>query len=600
MLKNFIIWLTIIIILTSTFQNIEQKQYNVRTNYSNFLQDIKNNKVKEVKIIGKKIDVIQINNKKYKTYMPINDSSLIDKLENKNIKIISMPANQSNLMLSLFISWFPMILLISIWLFFIKQLQSGGGQGSFFLGKNKAKMSDKTENKITFKDIAGCDEAKEEVSEVVEFLKTPEKFNKLGGKIPKGILMIGPPGTGKTLLAKAISGEAKVPFYTISGSDFVEMFVGVGASRVRNMFEQAKKTAPCIIFIDEIDAVGRKRNAGIGGGHEEREQTLNQMLVEMDGFNSNQNIIIIAATNRPDILDPALLRPGRFDRQVIVDLPDIKGREEIIKIHIKKKPLHKNVDLKIIAKSTPGFSGADLANLINEAALYAAKKNLENISMKELEQARDKITMGTERKSLIMSNSEKEITAYHEAGHTIVGYLVPEHDPVHKVTIIPRGKSLGLTFFLPEKDYLNISKKKLESKISTLYGGRLAEEIIYGKENISTGATNDIKIATTIAENMVTQWGFSNKVGPLLYKTNNEDIFINTSISKNNYISEHTAKIIDKEIKKIIDKNYKRAQSILLNNINILHDMKNELIKYETLSSKKINNIMSRNKISKN
>ncbi len=595
MIKNFIIWLTTIIILTSTFQNIEQKQYNIRINYSNFLKDIKNNKIKEVKINGRKIDVIKKNNYKYKTYMPINDLSLIDKLSNKHIKIISLPTEQNNLMLSLFISWFPMILLISIWIFFIKQLQSGNNQNSFFLGKNKAKILDKKKNKITFKDIAGCDEAKEEVSELVEFLKKPEKFKKLGGKIPKGILMIGPPGTGKTLLAKAISGEAKVPFYTISGSDFVEMFVGVGASRVRNMFEQAKKTSPCIIFIDEIDAVGRKRNAGIGGGHEEREQTLNQMLVEMDGFNSNQNIIIIAATNRPDILDPALLRPGRFDRQVIVDLPDIKGREEIIKIHIKKKPLHKNVNIKIIAKSTPGFSGADLANLINESALYAAKKNLKHISMTELEQAKDKIVMGAERKSLIMNELEKELTAYHESGHVIVGNLVPEHDPVHKVTIIPRGKSLGLTYFLPENDYLNTSKKKLESKISTLYGGRLAEEIIYGNENISTGATNDIKIATSIAKKMVTQWGFSKKLGPLLYKIDNEDFFLNnSSIIKNNYISEYTAQIIDKEIKKIINKNYKRAKNILLNNIDILHNMKNELIKYETLNSKKINNIMQK------
>ncbi len=596
MIKNLFFWLTVTLLIMSTFQNlgIKYKKNNPIINYSNFLSDIKNNEIEEVKIKGKEINVTKKNNDKYKTYIPIYDQYLLEKLINKKIQTSSIPPYEPNIIISILISWLPMILLTSIWLFFLRQLQNSG-KGAFFFGKSKAKILNKNNIKITFKDVAGCDEAKEEVSELVEYLKKPNKFKKLGGKIPKGILMIGPPGTGKTLLAKAIAGEAKVTFYHISGSDFVEMFVGVGASRVRDMFYQAKKNSPCIIFIDEIDAVGRQRGISIGGGNDEREQTLNQMLVEMDGFNSNQGIIIIAATNRPDVLDSALLRPGRFDRQVIVDLPDIKGREQIIKIHTKNIPLNNDVNINILSKSTPGFSGADLSNLINEAALFAAKKNLKNISMKEFEKAKDKILMGSERKSLIMTNHQKELTAYHESGHVIVGKFVPEHDPIHKVTIIPRGKTLGTTFFLPENDNLNMSKKKLESKISTLYGGRLAEEIIYGKENISIGSSNDIKVATSIAYNMVTKWGFSKKIGPLLYDENKEENLINKQ-KQNKIFSNYIKKIIDKETKKIVDKNYLRAKKILIKNIKILHKMKKKLMKYETLNKNEIENIIYKKK----
>ncbi len=597
MIKNLLFWLLIIIITMSSFQNIGLKKNYPNTEYSNFLLDIKKNKIQEVKINGKEIDVIKKNYQKYKTYIPMSDPELLNKLINKKIKISSIPRKEPSFITSILISWLPIILITTLWIFLIKQIKNNSGKGTFFFGKSKAKILNKNDIKTTFKDVAGCNEAKEEVKELVDFLKKPEKFQKLGGKIPKGILMIGPPGTGKTLLAKAIAGEAQVPFYSISGSDFVEMFVGVGASRVRDMFHQAKKNSPCIIFIDEIDAIGRQRGININGGHDEREQTLNQMLVEMDGFDSNRGIIIIAATNRPDVLDPALLRPGRFDRRVIVDLPDIEGRKKIIEIYIKKIPLNKNVDIKILAKSTPGFSGADLFNLINEAALFAAKKNLENISMKEFEKSRDKIIMGSERKSLIMTKMQKELTAYHECGHTIVSQLVPEHDPVHKVTIVPRGKSLGSTLFLPENDNLNINKKQLESKISTLYGGRLAEEIIYGKENISIGSSNDIKIASSIARNMVTKWGFSDKIGPLLCE-NNENL-INNKNFKNIPLSNYISDLIDKEIKIIIKKNYLRAKKILLNNINILHKMKKKLIKYETLNKKDIEKIIFYKKFNK-
>ncbi len=577
-------------IILSSFQNIGQKKNYPKIEYSNFLSDIEENKIKEIKINGKEINVTKKNYQKYKTYIPINDPNLLNKLINKKISISSSSIKEPNFITSILISWLPIILLTGIWIFLIKQIKNSG-KGTFLFGKSKAKILNKNNITTTFKDVAGCDEAKEEVKELVDFLKKPDKFQKLGGKIPKGILMIGPPGTGKTLLAKAIAGEAQVPFYGISGSDFVEMFVGVGASRVRDMFEQAKNNSPCIIFIDEIDAVGRQRGININGGHDEREQTLNQMLVEMDGFNSNKGIIIIAATNRPDILDPALLRPGRFDRKVIIDLPDIKGREQIIKIHTKNIPLNKNVNFKILAQSTPGFSGADLYNLVNEATLYAAKKNFKNVSMKEFEKSKDKIIMGTERKSLIMTNKQKELTAYHECGHTIVSQLVPEHDPIHKVTIIPRGKTLGSTFFLPKNDNLNLNKKQLESKISTLYGGRLAEEIIYGKENISIGASNDIKVASAIARNMVTKWGFSKKVGPLLWIENYENYLDNQNF-KNMFFSNYMSKLIDKEIKKIIHKNYSRAKKILLKNLDILHKMKKKLMKYETLEKKDIKKII--------
>ena len=451
--------------------------------------------------------------------------------------------------------------------------------------------------KTTFADVAGCDEAKEEVSELVDYLRDPSRFQKLGGKIPKGILMVGPPGTGKTLLAKAIAGEAKVPFFTISGSDFVEMFVGVGASRVRDMFDQAKKAAPCIIFIDEIDAVGRQRGAGLGGGHDEREQTLNQMLVEMDGFDGNEGIIIIAATNRPDVLDAALLRPGRFDRQVVVGLPDVRGREQILKVHMRKVPLSEDVKASVIARGTPGFSGADLANLVNEAALFAARGNRRVVGMEEFERAKDKIMMGAERRSMVMSEAEKEMTAYHEAGHAIVGCLVPEHDPVHKVTIIPRGRALGVTFFLPEADAISISRRKLESKISVAYGGRLAEELIYGGDAVSTGASQDIKYATSIARNMVTQWGFSDKLGPLLYAEEEGEVFLGRSMGKAKAMSDETATLIDAEVKAFIDKNYGRAKQILLDNIDILHSMKDALMKYETIDSLQIDDLMNRREV---
>ncbi len=590
MIKNLFFWIIVSIIMLSSLQNIIQRKKYPKTEYSNFLTDIEKNKIKEIQISGKEINVIKKNYQKYITYIPIHDPNLLKKITDKKIKVSSSLIEEPNFITSIFVSWLPIILLTGIWIFLIKQIQNSG-KGTFLFGKSKAKILNKNNIKTKFKDVAGCDEAKKEVKEIVDFLKKPDKFKKLGGKIPKGILMIGPPGTGKTLLAKAIAGEAQVPFYSISGSDFVEMFVGVGASRVRDMFNQAKNNSPCIIFIDEIDAVGRQRGINIHGGHDEREQTLNQMLVEMDGFDSNKRIIIIAATNRPDILDPALLRPGRFDRKVIIDLPDIKGRKQIIKIHTKNIPIKKNVNIETLAKSTPGFSGADLYNLVNEAILYAARKNLSYVSMKEFEKAKDKIIMGTERKSLIITNQQKELIAYHECGHVIVSQIVPEHDPIHKVTIIPRGKTLGSTFFLPKNDNLNLNKKQLESKISTLYGGRIAEEIIYGKDNISIGASNDIKVASSIARNMVTKWGFSKKVGPLLW-INNYENYSNNQNNKNMFFSSYMSKIIDKEIKKIVEKNYLRAQKIIFKNINILHKMKNKLIKYETLNKRDIKKII--------
>jgi cell division protease FtsH len=487
-----------------------------------------------------------------------------------------------------------MLLLIGVWIFFMRQMQGGGGKGAMSFGKSKARLMGEDQIKTTFADVAGCDEAKEEVQELVDYLKDPSKFQKLGGKIPKGVLMVGSPGTGKTLLAKAVAGEAKVPFFAISGSDFVEMFVGVGASRVRDMFEQAKKSAPCIIFIDEIDAVGRQRGAGLGGGHDEREQTLNQMLVEMDGFEGNEGIIVIAATNRPDVLDPALLRPGRFDRQVVVGLPDIKGREQILKVHMRKVPVDKDVEPALIARGTPGFSGADLANLVNEAALFAARGNKRLVDMQDFEKAKDKIMMGAERKTMVMDEAEKEMTAYHEAGHAIVGRLVPEHDPVYKVSIIPRGRALGVTMYLPEKDRFSHSKQHLESQISSLYGGRLAEEIIYGAEKVSTGASNDIERATQLAHKMVTQWGLSEKLGPLLYAEEEGEVFLGKSVTQHKNVSDETARLIDKEVRLFVDRNYDRAKKILEDNMDILHSMKDALMKYETIDAKQIDDLMER------
>ncbi|QTM69444.1 ATP-dependent zinc metalloprotease FtsH [Buchnera aphidicola (Hormaphis cornu)] len=599
MVKNIIFWLVAAIVLMSIFKNFPFSEVNNRkVAYSTFLSEVNQGQIRAADINGREIHVLKKDKTKYNTYIPISDPRLLDNLLIKNVQVNGEVSDEPSLITSILISWFPMFLMIGVWFFFMRQMHLGGGKGAMSFGKSKAKMLSADEIKTTFADVAGCDEAKEEVQELVEYLKEPEKFQRLGGKIPKGILMIGPPGTGKTLLAKAIAGEAKVPFFTISGSDFVEMFVGIGASRVRHMFEQSRKSAPCIIFIDEIDAVGRQRGTGLGGGHDEREQTLNQMLVEMDGFEENKGIILIAATNRPDVLDPALLRPGRFDRQVIVGLPDINGRAQILKIHVKKIPLSVDVDTMIIARGTPGFSGADLANLVNEAALFAAKSNLCIVSMLELEKAKDKIIMGSERKSMVMSDLQKEITAYHESGHVIVGRLVPDHDPVHKVTIIPRGRALGVTCFLPETDILSINKQKLESQISTLYGGRLAEEIIYGSERVSTGACNDIKLATNLARNMVTQWGFSKRLGPLLYEEE-EEMFLGKNISKGIHFSDKTAKIIDEEVKLLIDINYTKAYKILIKNLDILNAMKDALIKYETINAMQIDDLMNRKEVRK-
>ncbi|WP_343128439.1 ATP-dependent zinc metalloprotease FtsH [Buchnera aphidicola (Kurisakia onigurumii)] len=598
MVKNLIFWLVIAIASMSIFQSYHySKIKNNQIDYSSFISDIKHNKINEVKINKKNIYVIKKDNNRYYTHIPMQDHKLLNNLLKKNIKVTGLVSKHKGIFTSIIISWFPMFVLVFFWFFFMRKIQINGGKGALSFGNSKAKEFSTNSIKITFNDVAGCDEAKEEVRELVDYLREPKRFQKLGGKIPKGILMIGPPGTGKTLLARAIAGEAKVPFFSISGSDFVEMFVGIGASRVRDMFAQSRKSAPCIIFIDEIDAVGRKRGSGLGGGHDEREQTLNQMLVEMDGFEENESIILIAATNRPDVLDPALLRPGRFDRQVFVGLPDIRGRKDILDLHMNKVPISKDVDSSILARSTPGFSGADLSNLVNEAALIAAKFNFNVISMLEFEKAKDKILMGSERKSMIMSNFQKESTAYHEAGHVIVGRIVPNHDPAHKVTIIPRGRALGVTFFLPKEDILSISKNKLESQISTLYGGRLAEEIIYGKEKVSTGSYNDIKVATELARNMITKWGFSDKLGPLLYADSDEEDFLSHNFSKNKKFSDNTAKIIDEEVKLLIQKNYNRARKILNDNLDILHSMKDALIKYETIDSKQIDDLMNRKEV---
>lgn len=594
MVKNLVLWVVVAIVMMTAYQSFNSNGVSDSTDYTTFVYDVSNSQVKEARFDANEITVTKNDGSKYMTVMPpLEDKKLLDDLLNKKVKIEGTPFEKRSLLSQILISWFPMLFLVGVWIFFMRQMQGGGGKAMSF-GKSRAKMLNQDQIKVTFADVAGCDEAKEEVGEVVDFLREPKKFQNLGGKIPKGILMVGPPGTGKTLLAKAIAGEAKVPFFTISGSDFVEMFVGVGASRVRDMFEQAKKNAPCLIFIDEIDAVGRQRGAGLGGGHDEREQTLNQMLVEMDGFGGNEGVIVIAATNRPDVLDPALTRPGRFDRQVVVGLPDVKGREQILKVHMRKVPVADDVDAMTLARGTPGYSGADLANLVNEAALFAARSNKRTVSMLEFEKAKDKINMGPERRTMIMTDKQKESTAYHEAAHAIVGYLVPEHDPVHKVTIIPRGRALGVTFFLPEGDQISISQKQLESKLSTLYAGRLAEDLIYGEENISTGASNDIKVATNIARNMVTQWGFSDKLGPILYTEDEGEVFLGRSMAKAKHMSDETAHAIDEEVRAIVNRNYARARQILIDNMDILHAMKNALVKYETIEEEQIKQLMNR------
>ncbi|MGY3852022.1 ATP-dependent zinc metalloprotease FtsH [Aeromonas aquatilis] len=598
MAKNLILWLVIAVVLMSVFNSFSPSDTTSRQlDYSSFVKEVTQEQIREVRMDGKVINGVKRTGERFTTIIPAPDPQLLNDMLNHNVKVMGEKPEEPSLLTSIFISWFPMLLLIGVWVFFMRQMQGGGGKGAMSFGKSKARLMSEDQIKTTFADVAGCDEAKEEVKELVDYLRDPSKFQKLGGKIPTGVLLVGPPGTGKTLLAKAIAGEAKVPFFTISGSDFVEMFVGVGASRVRDMFEQAKKSSPCIIFIDEIDAVGRQRGAGLGGGHDEREQTLNQMLVEMDGFEGNEGIIVIAATNRPDVLDPALLRPGRFDRQVVVGLPDVRGREQILKVHMRKVPLADDVNPALIARGTPGFSGADLANLVNEAALFSARESRRVVSMAEFEKAKDKIMMGAERRSMVMKESEKEMTAYHEAGHAIIGRVVPDHDPVYKVSIIPRGRALGVTMYLPEQDRWSHSKQHLESMISSLYGGRLAEELIYGAERVSTGASNDIERATDIARKMVTQWGMSERLGPMLYAEEDGEVFLGRSMAKAKHMSDDTARVIDAEVKQVIDRNYARSKQILLDNMDVLHSMKDALMKYETIDAKQIDDLMARREV---
>ncbi|MBK5964426.1 ATP-dependent metalloprotease [Thiocystis minor] len=593
MAKNLLLWVVIAIVLMSVFNNFTTTQSIPRSlNYSDFIEHVKAGSVKEVTIQGRRIEGVNASGQRFTTYSP-GDDGLVGDLLNNNVIIKAAPPEKQSVLMQILINWFPLLILIGIWIVFMRQMQGGaGGRGAMSFGKSRARMLSEDQVKVTFQDVAGAEEAKEEVVEMVDFLRDPTKFQKLGGKIPKGVLMVGPPGTGKTLLARAIAGEAKVPFFNISGSDFVEMFVGVGASRVRDMFEQAKKHAPCIIFIDEIDAVGRHRGAGLGGGHDEREQTLNQLLVEMDGFEGNEGVIVIAATNRPDVLDPALLRPGRFDRQVVVPLPDVRGREQILKVHMRKIPAAEDVKASILARGTPGFSGADLANLINEAALFAARSNKKLVEMDDLEKAKDKIMMGAERRSMVMTEDEKRLTAVHESGHAIVGRLVPDHDPVHKVSIIPRGRALGVTLFLPEEDRFSYSKQRLESSISSLFGGRLAEELVYGVESVTTGAQNDIHRATEIARNMVTKWGLSDKLGPLTYSDEQQEVFLGHSVTQHKSVSDETTHLIDEEIRHLVERNYERARTILIEHMDKLHAMVDALMKYETIDAAQIDDIM--------
>ena len=595
--KNAMVWIVIAVVLLTVFQSFTPNSIRQQTlDYTSFIELVKTGNVSEVVFEDNLIKAKRINGDQFITYNPETDNTaLIGELSKSGVRISATPPKGQGIFVSLLINSFPVILLIAVWIYFMRQMQGGigGGSGAMTFGKSRARLLGENQADVTFADVGGVEEAKEEVFEIVEFLKDPSKYQSLGGKIPKGVLMIGSTGTGKTLLARAIAGEAQVPFFTISGSDFVEMFVGVGASRVRDMFEQAKKRSPCIIFIDEIDAVGRKRGAGLGGGHDEREQTLNQLLVEMDGFEDNVGVIVIAATNRPDVLDSALLRPGRFDRQVVVPLPDVRGREQILKIHMRKVPLDKDVKPSIIARGTPGFSGADLANLINEAALIAARANKKYVSMEQLDRAKDKVMMGTERKSMVISEEERKLTAYHEAGHAIVGLSVQDHDPVYKVTIIPRGIALGLTMFLPEQDRYSFSKKRLVSQITSLFGGRAAEELIFGKDSVTTGASNDIERATEIARKMVTKWGLSDKLGPLTYIEDEGEVFLGRSVTQHKQVSDITVKTIDEEVRRIIDQSYQDAAKILKTNIKRLHKMAEALIKYETLDENQIGDIMN-------
>lgn len=594
--KNAMVWIVIAVVLLTVFQSFTPNSIRQQTlDYTSFIELVKTGNVSEVVFEDNLIKAKRINGDRFITYNPETDNTaLIGELSKSGVRISASPPKGQGIFVSLLINSFPVILLIAVWIYFMRQMQGGigGGSGAMTFGKSRARLLGENQADVTFADVGGVEEAKEEVFEIVEFLRDPGKYQSLGGKIPKGVLMIGSTGTGKTLLARAIAGEAQVPFFTISGSDFVEMFVGVGASRVRDMFEQAKKRSPCIIFIDEIDAVGRKRGAGLGGGHDEREQTLNQLLVEMDGFEDNVGVIVIAATNRPDVLDSALLRPGRFDRQVVVPLPDVRGREQILKIHMRKVPLDKDVKPSIIARGTPGFSGADLANLINEAALIAARANKKYVSMEQLDRAKDKVMMGAERKSMVISEEERKLTAYHEAGHAIVGLSVQDHDPVYKVTIIPRGIALGLTMFLPEQDRYSFSKRRLVSQITSLFGGRAAEELIFGKDSVTTGASNDIEKATDIARKMVTKWGLSDKLGPLTYIEDEGEVFLGRSVTQHKQVSDITVKTIDEEVRRIIDQSYQDAADILKTNIKRLHKMAAALIKYETLDENQIGDIM--------
>jgi len=596
--KNLLLWLIIAAVLLTVFNNFSGVSEPQEKSYSDFIEQVNRNEIREVEFDGQHeyITVLRKDSSRFKVILPAQDPKLLDDLLEHDVEIIGKEAETEGFWTQLLIASFPILIIIAVFMLFMRQMQGGvGGRGGpMAFGKSKARLLSEDQIKTTFADVAGVDEAKEDVQELVEFLMDPGKFQRLGGRIPRGTLMVGPPGTGKTLLAKAIAGEAKVPFFTISGSDFVEMFVGVGASRVRDMFEQAKKQAPCIIFIDEIDAVGRHRGAGLGGGHDEREQTLNQLLVEMDGFEPNNGVIVIAATNRPDVLDPALLRPGRFDRQVVVSLPDIRGREQILNVHMRKVPISDDVDPSILARGTPGFSGADLENIINEAALFAARGGKRLVEMEDFEKAKDKVMMGAERKSMVMSEKEKRNTAYHEAGHAIVGYSVPDHDQLYKITIVPRGRALGVTMFLPEEDRYSHSRRSVESQICSLFGGRIAEELISGPDGVTTGASNDIDRATQLARNMVTKWGLSERMGPLKYDDDEGEVFLGMSAgSQSKSISSQTAREIDEEIKKIIDGCYKRAKEILEENIEKLHVMADALMEYETLSPAQAEDIMA-------
>src|SRR5512138_1229356 len=591
MLKNLVIWLVIGLVLMTVFNQFNTRQSaQAPMEYSQFLEEVKAGRIAKVTIEGRQLKATTAEGKRVTSYSP-GDIWLVSDLLKYGVKIEAKPEEEPSLLMNIFVSWFPMLLLIGVWIFFMRQMQGGGRGGAFSFGKSRARMLDENQNQVTFADVAGVDEAKEEVGELVDFLRDPSKFQKLGGRIPRGVLMVGSPGTGKTLLAKAIAGEAKVPFFSISGSDFVEMFVGVGAARVRDMFEQAKKNAPCIVFIDEIDAVGRQRGAGLGGGNDEREQTLNQLLVEMDGFEGTSGVIVIAATNRPDVLDPALLRPGRFDRQVVVPLPDIRGREQILMVHMRKVPIAPDVDASIIARGTPGFSGADLANLVNEAALFAARGNKRLVDMDDFERAKDKVIMGAERKSMVMPEEERKNTAYHESGHAIVARLLPKTDPVHKVTIIPRGRALGVTMQLPVEDRYSYNRDYLLNNIAVLFGGRIAEELFMNQ--MTTGASNDFKRATDMARRMVTEWGMSDKLGPMVYSENEGEVFLGRSVTQHQNISEETMKSVDAEVRRIIDEQYALARQLLEDNRDKVEAMTKALLEWETIDADQIGDIMA-------